>query len=151
MTSKSTNPENKESGKASLSEYKIGESCPSGHVIEYIYGKSDELMVYSTEKGAICWEYIGENEPSFSQATNLFETLASKIPYEIPQNVRESIKHQLAMSLFNSMASKNCEEAYSIVSKRIDDLFTPNQAKLRLILFSLIVSDQYRPGSPHFI
>lgn len=121
-----------------LSKYMVGHKCPSGHVIEHIYGRSNHLMVYRTDQGSIRWEYIGSNDTILSKAANNFETLATQLPFEIQANIKDSVKHQLAMSLYNAVILENVEDAFEKVSKRIAALLTANQAKLRLILFSLI-------------
>lgn len=121
-----------------IPDYKVGETSDNGDVIAHIYGKSSELIVFRCDKQLIKWEYCGDNDTLYSAATGEFEALRVSIPVDTPDKIKQSIVHQLALSLYNAINDGDAKKAFEKVNERIASLLTPNQAKLRLILFSLM-------------
>lgn len=121
-----------------IPNYKVGDNSDNGDVIAHIYGKSSKLIVFKCHNQLIKWEYCGDNDTLYSDATGEFEALRVSIPVDTPDSIKQSIVHQLALSLYNAINDGDAKKAFEKVNERIASLLTPNQAKLRLILFSLM-------------
>lgn len=123
-------------------EYRIGYVTDAGDEISHIFGHQGDTIVFENTKGQLRWCAVCDNE-IYIKSTNKYNYLSGKIPSTLPENLKNSITSDLAIALHNSFISgdpNNVDVFFKQVEERISSILSPNQAKLWLILFSLLSS-----------
>lgn len=122
-----------------IKDYSVGCTTHNGLKIEHIFGKSEILIVFLCDNKRVHWEFDGDDDDGiFSNATAEYEALRSSLPMELLESSKNSLINHLASSLYVAINTGDVEQAFCAVKKRIAALLTPNQAKLRLILYCLL-------------
>jgi hypothetical protein len=121
-----------------LKDYSIGCKTITGLKIEHIYGKSDTFIVFLCDNKRVHWEFDGEDEDGFTRAIAEYQALRNTLPIDVPKTTQENLINNLALSLYNAIQTGDIDSSFKAIRERIGTLLTPNQAKLRLILFSLL-------------
>jgi len=122
--------------------YKVGDITSGGDTISHIFGCKDNEIVFENSEGKLRWETTCE-QGIYSKAVNKFNYLYGKIPSDIPKNINDSIINDLAFALHHSFCGDsidNVDSFFEGIEKRVLSVLSPNQAKLWLVLYSLISS-----------
>lgn len=125
-----------------LMDIKLGENI-DGYIIKEIIQKSENSFVGINKDDSIIFLNHINSDLDISRINKKFHKLDAKISRDIPYELFKRIYRELGAALFCAYESESTEEAmkqFETIKNKIDSLKDSNEARLILILTSLILS-----------
>lgn len=124
---------------SSLLDYSAGGQSSSGRKIKFIFGQSEEVLVFEDEESRVQWE-TSEVLPHHTEVHQTFDRLHARIYGAIGKRSQPSLLAELAQALFRGLSEQGREQAlghFGDVGDRIKQEATV-RARIHYVGFSTV-------------
>lgn len=94
----------------SFLDYSVGDKSSAGRLIKFIYGQSDEVIVYEGEDGRVHWE-SADWPPHHIEVHQKYDRLYAMVCGAIGKRKQASLVAELAQALFRGLSESVREQA----------------------------------------
>ena len=124
----------------SYQKYKNGDISPFGNKIKFIYGRTENIMVYLTEHNSISSSYHSLKIDDTKIILKL-RKLENQISSELPEELIDSLLRHLGTVTFAALCANNEDEAiacFKDIESKIKSAKTPEESKVYFLSWSII-------------
>src|SRR5262245_39025504 len=87
-------------------DYAAGATTPDGKTIKFIYGQSEEVVVFEDEGGRVQWE-TADVAPHHTEVHHRFDRLHARLYSAIGKHKQSSMLHELAQALYRALSESD--------------------------------------------
>jgi hypothetical protein len=132
-------------------KFKVGDISPLGSKIDLIYGQTEKVLVFLSERTVNHW--IGETELSEKDeyALRKYRSLLTRVSDILPRKTWPTLFDQLAGSLFQSLATKDAEKSARSFAEIEARIVERTAGFSRFVYVTTALSTAFLLGSVFFI